>query len=73
MVLHRDKRRQVMRDRVVLHDVELPSVAARHANIASITRLNDIVESLHLCIAESAPEHRIGGQIQRTVSSMGVS
>lgn len=47
MVLHRNERRQVVRDRIALHDVELPSVATRHSNVTRVSCFDDIMESLH--------------------------
>jgi hypothetical protein len=50
VVLHRDKWRELVIDRIVLHRVELVGVAARHPNISRISSLNDIMQSLHrLC------------------------
>jgi len=47
MVLHGDERGEPVRDRVVLHGMELIRVARAHADIPHIPSLDDIVKSLH--------------------------
>lgn len=47
MILHRDERSEVVRDRVVLHGVELIGVATRHADVTGITGFDDVVQGLH--------------------------
>lgn len=47
MILHRNKRREFIVDCIVLHCVELVSVATRHPNVPRISSLDDIVQSLH--------------------------
>ena len=46
-VLHRDERRELIIDRVVLHRLKLIGVAARHPNVADVASLDDIMEGLH--------------------------
>ena len=47
MVLHADERRKAVVDRVVLHLVELICPARAHADVANVSGLYDIMESLH--------------------------
>lgn len=47
MVLHRDKRCQVVGDGVVLHREELVCIARAHSNVANVARFDNIVQSLH--------------------------
>lgn len=47
MVLHRDKGRQVVGDRIVLHRVELIRIARAHSDVADVARSDNIVQSLH--------------------------
>lgn len=47
MILHRDKRRELVRDCIVLHGLELIGVTARHADVPRVPGLDDVVQGLH--------------------------
>jgi len=47
VVLHGDERSEVVENSIVLHSVELPSEAAAHSNVASMSSLDYIVQSMH--------------------------
>lgn len=46
-ILHRDKWRELVRDCVVLHLVELVGVAAGHSDVSNVSSLDDVVQGLH--------------------------
>jgi hypothetical protein len=47
MILHRNKRSQTIRNSIILHRMELPSIARRHSDVASVACFDDVVESVH--------------------------
>jgi hypothetical protein len=51
VVLHRDERRQLVIDRIVLHRMELVGVAAGHPDIPCVSSLNNVVQGLH-CLGD---------------------
>ena len=47
LILHRDKRRKLVGNCIVLHCLELVGVAARHPDVSCIAGFDYIMQSLH--------------------------